>query len=93
MSDSRPTASSDPNTTPDAERAPAARPVLRIVRGAPTDEELAALVAVLTSAGAPARSTGTPKSRPVGRWADPSRQFRTQARTGPGAWRATGRPS
>ena len=63
-----------------------ATPVLRIVRGEPTAEELAALVAVLASRGtaapapAPARS---PWGRPLLRGPLPA---------GPGAWRSSSLP-
>lgn len=62
-----------------------ARPVLRIVRGEPSDEELAALVAVLT-----ARTTAVtppiPEAPSV--WRDRTALLRKPAHPGPGAWRA-----
>ena len=64
-------------------------PILRIVRGDATPEEVAALVAVIASMSggqAPAR----PKPRST--WADPSRRMRTTLPHGPGAWRASGMP-
>ena len=64
------------------------RPVLRIVKGGPTPEEVAALVAVIASMGA----TEPPASRPVSAWADPRRGLRTPHRPGLGAWRASGLP-
>jgi hypothetical protein len=71
-------------------------PAFRVVRGSPTDEELAALVAVLfarratpvvTSAAAPSRWRAAALPGPgslagSGGW-----------RTGPGAWRAAGLPT
>jgi hypothetical protein len=63
-------------------------PLLQIVKGDPTPEEVAALVAVIASLSAPA----APASRPVSTWADPRRGVRTTHRHGPGAWRASGLP-
>ena len=50
------------------------RPVLRIVRGDPTDEELAALVTVLAAAGSAAE--GAPAAPPESQWAAPRRLVR-----------------
>ena len=70
-------------TDPDA-----SRPLLRVLRGAPTDEELAALTAVV--AALPARR---PRRRPVpvGAWASPADAHRRPLQPGPGGWRASGR--
>ena len=60
-------------------------PEMQIVRGEPSDEELAALVAVLAElARAP------PAEPPVTRraWADPKHRLHTSLHPGPGAWRA-----
>ena len=64
------------------------RPLLRVVRGEPTAEELAALVAVVT-----ARASAVPE--PAGppapsRWGRPV--LRSPLHPGPGAWRASGPP-
>jgi hypothetical protein len=63
-------------------------PLLRVVTGDPSPEELAALVAVLTSLGgsdaAPTRRTPF--------WNAPRRLVRSTHRHGPGAWRASGLP-
>jgi hypothetical protein len=61
------------------------RPVLRIVRGAPNEEELAALVAVL-SARAAARPAPAPT--PTSAWRDRAALLRRPLHPGPGAWRA-----
>jgi len=65
--------------------APAA-PLLRVVSGNPTPEELAILLAVAT-----ARSGGSveeaPPAKPRGGWGDPERAIRHIRRPGPGAWR------
>jgi hypothetical protein len=64
-------------------------PVLRVVRGEPTADELAALVAVLTARSRSTRSR--PAVRPSG-WSDRSRLLRSIPRPGPGAWAASGQP-
>jgi hypothetical protein len=66
-----------------------ARPVLRLVRGEPTPEELAALVAVLA-----ARGGGEPEPEPEPRslWQDRAALMRAPLTPGPGSWRASGLP-
>ena len=64
------------------------RPLLRVVRGEPTAEELAALtvvVAALSQRRTPRRPT------PVGAWASFGDAHRQPLRPGPGGWRASGR--
>ncbi len=64
-----------------------ARPLLRVVRGTPTPEELAALVAVITArGGAPAAAAPAPPAL----WGRP--QLRGGLAPGPGAWRASALP-
>jgi len=53
---------------------PGQRPTLRIVRGDPTPEELAAVVAVLAAASGGGQSDGT--AGPVPQWAPPARLMR-----------------
>ncbi len=65
------------------------QPVLRVVRGEPTAEELAALVAVVTARAAAAPPETTPRSA----WTDRSRLVRRCPAAGPGAWRASGWPA
>jgi len=78
---------SDPQ--PDATAEPA--PLFTVVRGAPTEEELAALVAVLTSrAAVVAASDPAPAGRPSG-WADRTRALGAAPSPGPGAWVASAR--
>jgi len=62
------------------------RPVLRIVRGEPTPEELAALVAVL-SARALTSEAPTPLASA---WSSRRSQLRRAVHVGPGEWRASG---
>lgn len=65
------------------------QPVLRIVRGDATPEELAALVTVLA-----ARTGAAPSSdpAPASRWRDHGRATQPALVPGPGAWRASGLP-
>jgi Acyl-CoA carboxylase epsilon subunit len=70
--------------------AAAARPVLSVVTGEPTAEELAALVIALTArAGQPGPAAPSPAPS---QWAAKSRQLRPQLFPGPGAWRASALP-
>jgi hypothetical protein len=64
-------------------------PYLRVVRGAPTPEELAALVAVLAARSAPAAVASPVRSA----WADPARRLDLTHRPGPGAWRRSALPA
>ncbi|MQA14007.1 MAG: acyl-CoA carboxylase subunit epsilon [Pseudonocardiaceae bacterium] len=65
------------------------RPLLRVVRGDPSDDELAALTAVLAAtASQPAPEPPRPRSA----WGDPARRLRTPLHPGPGAWRASALP-
>jgi hypothetical protein len=66
------------------------RPLLRIVRGEPTPEELAALLTVVAAraAAAAAEPSGAPRSG----WRDRSRYVRNSLPHGPGAWRASALP-
>ncbi|WP_148614058.1 acyl-CoA carboxylase subunit epsilon [Nocardioides rubriscoriae] len=66
-----------------------ARPMLRIVDGNATPEEVAAIVAVLASldgGDAPA----APRRRP--QWGAPHRAVRRPVAHGPGGWRASSLP-
>ncbi|HEY8307738.1 MAG TPA: acyl-CoA carboxylase epsilon subunit [Lapillicoccus sp.] len=65
-------------------------PVIRIVRGNPSAEEVAALVAVLAAAGGAAEPDEPPRARG---WASPAARLRSPAygaRTG--GWRASALP-
>lgn len=68
--------------------APVAPPLLRVVRGEPTDEELAALVVAV------AMRSGAAVPAPVARslWRSRSRNIRPAVSPSPGAWRASGLP-
>jgi hypothetical protein len=65
---------------------PVERPLLRIVRGEPTAEELAALIAVLS-----ARGGAAPAPEPVrSAWGRPGSGVRGALATHAGAWRESG---
>jgi hypothetical protein len=65
------------------------RPILRVVKGDPTPEELAALVAVVAALG----SGGTePPRRPTPEWSAHHRKMRRSLPHGPGGWRSSGLP-
>jgi hypothetical protein len=70
------------------ERPEESRPLLRVVKGDATAEEVAALVAVLAGLGggeAPAR-------RRVPEWSAHHRRTRASVAHGPGGWRSSGLP-
>ena len=60
---------------------------IRVVKGNPTEEELAALLMVLRRR---ASTTGAPPETDNG-WAAYWRSVRAPIRPGPGVWRASGR--
>jgi hypothetical protein len=64
------------------------QPLLRVVKGTPTDEELAALT-VVVAALSQRRSRRRPT--PVGGWASYADGHRRPLHPGPGGWRASGR--
>jgi hypothetical protein len=64
------------------------KPILRVVRGNPTPEELAALLAVV--AARPAPPTATPRTRTL--WNDRAALLRRPLHPGPTAWRASALP-
>ena len=65
-----------------------ARPVLRVVSGDPSPEELAALLAVLGARSARA-AAAPPRVRSA--WNDPARLVRRTVHPGPDGWRRSGR--
>jgi len=86
--------SDDDETTRTPQQEPAqesasGRPVLRIVRGDPTPEEIAALVTVLS-----ARAAAVGEKEPPRRseWAGHERRMRRPVHPGPGGWRASALP-
>ena len=65
------------------------RPLLQVVHGDATSEEVAALVAVIAAVSS---GPTEEKTRPRSNWADPGRRMRTPLPHGAGAWRASGLP-
>lgn len=64
--------------------------VLRVVKGDPTPEELAALIAVVAARSA--ATPAAPASERANDWAAYWRNARTPFRPGPGRWRASAHP-
>ncbi len=77
---------SEPDGTVNAH--PAGAPALRIVRGEPTDAEVAAVTAVLLAAAATTTATAPAGPPRRGRWGDPSDLLRQPLHPGQGAWSA-----
>jgi hypothetical protein len=78
-----------PSVNDDPPAGRARRPYLRVVRGDPGPEEIAALVAVLLSRSGEAEAApATNRSA----WSDRSRQLRRPLSPGPGAWRRSALP-
>ncbi|HUY46565.1 MAG TPA: acyl-CoA carboxylase epsilon subunit [Streptosporangiaceae bacterium] len=77
---------------------PAGHPLLEVVAGHPTAEEMAALTAVVSAAAAArqrdARSAATRQAaaQAPGGWTDRAALLRAPLTPGPGAWRRSGRP-
>ena len=69
-------------STPEERRA-----LFRVVRGEPTDAELAALTVVLAAVAAAPRPEAQPAVRTA--WNDPAARLRRPLTVGPGAWRAS----
>ncbi len=67
-----------------------AKPVLRVVKGDLTPEELAALVAVIAARNAAAaHAAARTKTAPRSQWGHPARLARPAHRFGPGQWRSS----
>ena len=64
------------------------KPLLRVVNGDATSEEIAALVAVFSSLGGPA----DPPARRTPEWSAHHRKVRRALPHGPGGWRSSGLP-
>jgi len=80
--------SETPDETVEAAETPSHMPILRVVKGDLTPEELAALVAVVAArnaaaANAASRTTKAPRSE----WGHPARQVRPVHTFGPDQWR------
>ena len=74
--------------TDTSDTSPAGHP-LRLVRGAATPEEVAAVMAVLSAVSAEAPE---PAPRHTSQWASRERAVRRPLSPGPGAWRASAWP-
>lgn len=74
------------DATPEERRA-----LFRVVRGAPADDELAALTVVLAAAAAAGGDAPEPRRRD--HWSDPAARMRTTLTPGPGAWQRRFGPS
>ena len=70
---------------------PRPQPLLRVIRGDATPEEIAAIVAVLVTRETADEAPGPDRSAP-GFWADRASQLRRPLSPGPGAWRRSGLP-
>lgn len=66
------------------------RALFRVVRGEPSDAELAALTVVLAAAASSSRADASQPSPSA--WSDPAARLRGPLPTGPNAWRTTYRP-
>lgn len=66
------------------------RPLLRVVRGNPDDEELAALTTVV--AGLAARPGEPEQNTRRSLWSDPAHRLGVSPRPGVGAWKASALP-
>ncbi|MGH3069488.1 MAG: acyl-CoA carboxylase subunit epsilon [Streptosporangiaceae bacterium] len=75
---------------------PAEQPMLSVVSGRPTTEEVAAVTAVISAVLA-ARQRAAAGRAAMGpapsAWLDRATLTRTPLRPGPGAWRRSGRPA
>lgn len=72
-----------PETIPEPQK-----PALRVVKGDPTPEELAALVAVLAARSAAAADAASRARKPVrSEWGSPARAVRGTHRPGADQWR------
>ena len=67
-------------------------PVLRVVKGDPSPEELAALVAVVSARAAAAAAAPTEEPQRASDWASYWRNVRRPLHPGPGRWRASAHP-
>lgn len=64
-----------------------AAPVVEVVSGSPTPEELAAIVTVVAAGSSSGASAGPTSDRPrAGGWKSYWRTVRREHRPGPGAW-------
>jgi acyl-CoA carboxylase epsilon subunit len=67
-------------------------PLLFVVKGDASAEEVAALAAVLQAMAAAAATGGEAERPPRPEWSSPARRLRAPLGAGPGAWRASALP-
>jgi hypothetical protein len=82
-----PTPTPDEHDAAEAHEAADARPLLRVVGGSPTAEEVAVLTAVVSAVGGGDQAPAERVRR--GGWNDPGAQHRRMPIPGPNAWRAS----
>jgi len=70
---------------------PMDEPIFSVVKGSPTDDELAAIITVLTTLQRTGNAAEGEPPRPSG-WSAYWRSVRPVVAPGPGAWRMSGRP-
>jgi hypothetical protein len=63
------------------------RAAFRVVRGEPSDAELAALAVVLAAVAVPPPAPAAPTA--TNRWSDPTARLRRPLHPGPDAWRTS----
>jgi Acyl-CoA carboxylase epsilon subunit len=68
------------------------QPLFRVVKGDPSDEETAALIAAVRAVVA-ARARAGRSDSPAGNWASHARALRVRMAPGPEAWRRSALPS
>ena len=68
------------------------RPPLFVIKGDASDEEVAALTAVLQAMAAAGAAARDRERRPRPEWSHPHRQVRGPHHAGPGGWRTSSLP-
>jgi hypothetical protein len=91
-----PTPNKTLSVSPDGQADPGDAPVITVVRGQPTDVEIAALVAVLASRAREGAAGPANPERPAGArrsgWSDKSQLMRQPITTGQGVWKRSALP-
>jgi len=77
---------------PAARPDPVSPPMLRIVAGSPSAEEIAAVVVAVLAAGAAQGNAARVGPRPRNEWSARTRLLREPLPHGPGGWRASALP-
>jgi len=79
----------EPQAPDAAEAKPEQRPLLKVIRGDASPEEVAALVAVVAALGS---APGEPAPRRTPEWSAHHRKTRVSLPHGPGGWRSSALP-